>query len=194
MLTKCPACKAQISAKARACIHCGHPMIRQPSYAALLPFVVLLLFLIAGLGAIFELNPNLRLADFLPSTTEEQESTSAPEAPPAKLDKKTLQKELQAYALRLNRLTPYKPNPVLTLQRVYVDSKPASIIFDYEVVDTYDNEYFRSGAVRDVLMRRYCTDEDFAFLAVNEVHVSFRYLRRGRMIHLERISRCELAL
>jgi len=167
-------------------------MTRQRSYAALLPFVVLLLFLIAGLGAIFQLNPNLRLSDFFPSTPEEKERNPATEPPLAKLDKKTLQKELQAYAHRLNRLTPYKPNPVLTLQRVYVDSKPASLIFDYEVVDTYDQEYFRSGAVRNVLMRRYCTDEDFAFLAANDVHVSFRYLRKGRMIHTERISRCEL--
>lgn len=194
MLRICPACGGQVSEAARACPHCGHPISKTRNYSGLLPFVVLLLFLIAGLGAIFQLNPNLRLADFLPSTPEEKERTPATEPPSAKLDKKTLQKELQAYAHRLNRLTPYKPNPVLTLQRVYVDSKPASIIFDYEVVDTYDQEYFRSGAVRNVLMRRYCTDEDFAFLAANDVHVSFRYLRKGRMIHTERISRCELGL
>lgn len=186
-------CGGQVSQAARACPHCGHPMSRSRSYSGMLPFVVLLLLLIAGLGAIFQLNPNLRLSDFLPSESEKSQAPSTIEAPPAKLDKKTLQKELQAYAFRLNRLTPYKPNPVLTLQRVYVDSKPASIIFEYEVVENYDREYFRSGAVRDVLMRRYCTDEDFAFLAANGVHVTFRYLTKGRLIHAEKITRCDLS-
>ena len=192
MLISCPACGAQISAQAKSCIHCGHPIKKTRSASGLLPFLILLMLLVAGLGAVFQLNPDLRWQDFLPAAADSQQLPTTAIEPPKKLDKSTLQKELQAYAIRLNRLTPYKPNPVLTLQKVYVDNKPASIIFEYELAEGYDESQLRSGMVRKILMSRYCEDEEFAFLKVNGVRVSFRYLRKGRLVHVERISRCEL--
>ena len=192
MLISCPACGAQISAQAKSCIHCGHPIKKTRSASGLLPFLILFMLLVAGLGAVFQLNPDLRWQDFLPVATDSEQLPTTAIEPPKKLDKSTLQKELQAYAIRLNRLTPYKPNPVLTLQKVYVDNKPASIIFEYELAEGYDESQLRSGMVRKILMGRYCEDEEFAFLKVNGVRVSFRYLRKGRLVHVERISRCEL--
>ena len=192
MLISCPACGAQISAEAKSCIHCGHPIKKTRSASGLLPFLILLMLLVAGLGAVFQLNPDLRWQDFLPAAADSQQLPTTAIEPPKKLDKSTLQKELQAYAIRLNRLTPYKPNPVLTLQKVYVDNKPASIIFEYELAEGYDESQLRSGMVRKILMGRYCEDEEFVFLKVNGVRVSFRYLRKGRLVHVERISRCEL--
>jgi len=192
MLINCPACSAKISAEAKSCIHCGHPLKNSTNYSGLLPLTVLLMFLVAGLGAVFQLNPDLRWKDLFPGSSVPEEPSSEPAQPLQKLDKSKLQKELQAYAIRLNRLTPYKPNPLLTLQKVYVDNKPASIIFDYELVDTYDDGQLRSGEVRSILMTRYCEDEDFAMFKVNEVRVSFRYLRKGRLVHVERITKCEL--
>ena len=192
MLINCPACGAKISAEAKSCIHCGHPLKNNTNYSGLLPLIVVLMFLVAGLGAVLQLNPDLRWEDFLPGSSAPEEPSSEPAQPLQKLDKSKLQKELQAYAIRLNRLTPYKPNPLLTLQKVYVDNKPASIIFDYELVDTYDDDQLRSGEVRSILMTRYCEDEDFAMFKVNEVRVSFRYLRKGRLVHVERITKCEL--
>lgn len=192
ILISCPACGAKVSAEAKSCIHCGHPLKNSTNYSGLLPFIVLLMFLVAGLGAVFQLNPDLRWEDFFPGSSVPEEPSSEPAQPLQKLDKSKLRKELQAYAIRLNRLTPYKPNPVLTLQKVYVDNKPASIIFEYELAEGYDESQLRSGMVRKILMSRYCEDEEFAFLKVNAVRVSFRYLRKGRLVHVERISRCEL--
>ena len=192
MLIKCTACGAQISSEAKSCIHCGHPIKKTRSVSGLLPFLILLMFLVAGMGAVFQLNPDFSWQDFLPSSSVSEEPSSEPAQRLKKFDKSKLQKELQAYAIRLNRLTPYKPNPVLTLQKVYVDNKPASITFDYEVVDNYDDGQLRSGAVRSILMARYCEDEDFAMFKVNDVRVSFRYLRKGRLVHVERITECEL--
>ena len=192
MLISCPACGAKISVEAKSCIHCGHPIKSGRNFSNLLPVAVLLMFLVAGLGAVFQLNPDLQWQDFVSTSSNAGESVAMPSKPPAKLSQSELRKELQAYSIRLNRLTPYKPNPMLTLQRVYVDYKPVSVSFDYEMVDSYDDSLLRTGNVRSILMARYCEDEEFALFRVNHVPLSFRYLRKGRLVHTERIDRCEL--
>ena len=81
---------------------------------------------------------------------------------------------------------------MLSLERVNVDSGPAPITFDYEVSVAYEDMQFDSGVVGKALMNRYCNDDEFAFMSANNVRVTFRYLKVGRVVHTEVIDRCRL--
>ena len=108
LLINCLACGAKISAEAKSCIHCGHPIKSRKNYSGLLPFILLLMLLVAGLGAVFQLNPAIDPKTFF-GLSEEPEVVSQ-DIEVQRLSPSQLQKELRAYAIRVNRLTPYKPN------------------------------------------------------------------------------------
>jgi len=190
MLTTCLACRGQVSQAAAACPHCGHPMRRvRSSSLGWLPFAILFAVAGIGLGYMYKLNPNIDPKAFFGFAEEPVVVKQKIEV--QRLSPGQLQKELQAYAFRVNRLTPFKPNLMLSLEKVYVDNKPATIIFDYEISVAYEDMKFESGAVRKALMNRYCNDDDFAFMAANNVRVTFRYMKMGRIVHTEMIDRCD---
>ena len=192
MLTTCSACSGQVSQAAAACPHCGHPVKKvRSSYSGWLPFAILFAVAGIGLGYMYKLNPNIDPKAFFGFAEEPVVVKQKIEV--QRLSPGQLQKELQAYAFRVNRLTPYKPNLMLSLEKVYVDNKPATIIFDYEISVAYEDMKFESGAVRKALMNRYCNDDDFAFMAANNVRVTFRYMKMGRIVHTEMIDRCDQA-
>ncbi len=190
MLVTCPACGGQVSTSAKTCPHCGHPIKRGRSTSASLPLVILTLLFGAGLLAIYKLNPDFDFRDFFGSSEKPVAVQPAPEV--QRLSPERLQKELRAYAIRVNRLTPYKPNLMLSLERVSVDRGPAAITFDYEISVAYEDMQFDSGVVGKALMKRYCNDDEFAFMSANNVQVTFRYLKVGRVVHTEVIDRCRL--
>ena len=192
MLTTCLACRGQVSQAAAACPHCGHPMRRvNSSSLGWLPFAILFAVAGIGLGYMYKLNPNIDPKAFFGFAEEPVVVKQKIEV--QRLSPGQLQKELQAYAFRVNRLTPFKPNLMLSLERVYVDNKPATITFDYEISVAYEDMQFESGVVRKALMNRYCNDDDFAFMAANNVRVTFRYMKMGRIVHTEMIDRCDQA-
>lgn len=156
----------------------------------LLPILILLVVTGGGLAYIYKLNPDIDLRAFF-SIADKAPVIATKTTHVQILSPEDLQKELGAYAIRVNRLTPYKPNLMLSLEKVYVDRRPASITFDYEISVAYEDMQFESGAVRTALMNRYCTDDDFAFMAANNVRVTFRYLKMGRIVHEEVVDRCE---
>lgn len=191
MLITCPACNGQVSQAATACPHCGHPMKQiKSSSTGLLPILILLVVAGGGLAYIYKLNPNIDLRAFF-GIVDKTPVVATKTTPVQVLSPKDLQKELRQYAIRVNRLTPYKPNLMLSLEKVYVDKRPASITFDYEISVAYEDMQFENGTVRTALMNRYCTDDDFALMAANGVRVTFRYLKMGRIVHEEIVDRCE---
>lgn len=190
MLTTCAACNGQVSQAATACPHCGHPMRRvRSSPSGWLPILILLVIAGVGLGFIYKLNPDIDPKAFFGLAEKPVVVKQKIEA--QRLSSSDLRKELLAYAMRVNRLTPYKPNPMLSLERVSADARGASITFDYEISVAYEDMQFESGAIRKALMHRYCTDDDFAFMSVNDVRVTFRYMKMGRIVHTEIIDRCD---
>ena len=192
MLTTCPACRGQVSQAAAACPHCGHPVKKvRSSSSGWLPFAILFAIAGIGLGYMYRLNPDIDPKAFFGFAEEPVVVKQKIEV--QRLSPGQLQKELQAYAFRVNRLTPFKPNLMLSLERVYVDNKPATITFDYEISVAYEDMQFESGVVRKALMNRYCNDDDFAFMAANNVRVTFRYMKMGRIVHTEMIDRCDQA-
>lgn len=159
------------------------------SSSGLLPILTLLVLAGAGLGYVFTLNPDIDLKAFFDSGDKPQ-VVATNNTQVQILGAKDLQKELRANVIRVNRLTPYKPNLMLSLERVYVDKQPASVTFDYEISVAYEDMQFGSGAFRKALVNRYCTDDDLAFMAANGVRVTFRYMKMGRIIHEEVVDRC----
>ena len=190
MLTTCPACSGQVSQAAAACPHCGHPMKKSGSSpSGWLPIAILFLVAGGGLGYIYKLNPDIDPKAFFGLAEEPVVVKQKIEV--ERLSPSELKKELRDYVIRVNRLTPYKPNLMLSLERVHVDKQPASISFDYEISVAYEDMQFESGVVRKALMNRYCNDDDFAFMAANNVRVTFRYMKMGRIVHTEMIDQCD---
>ena len=80
---------------------------------------------------------------------------------------------------------------MLSLERVNVDRGPAPITFDYEVSVAYEDMQFDSVVVGKALMNRYCNNDDFAFMSANNVRVTFRYMKVGRIVHTEMVVKCK---
>lgn len=187
-LVSCPVCSRQISAAAKACISCGHPLTTR---GAAVTYAVWFLIISAGvaLGAgIYKIGIFNELA--------ERSSQSASPLPKRTenlvLSDAELASELQGYVLRANRTLPHKPNPMLTLVRIYYKPKPHRLTYDYELNVAAGISGIDLSSVRPALMRRYCYDDDFGLPSSNGVSVTWRYLELGRVVHEETIRRCEL--
>ncbi|MDA9219575.1 hypothetical protein N9O79_02520 [Luminiphilus sp.] len=165
-------------------------MKRGRSISGGLPFLILTLFFGVGLLVIYKLNPDFAFRDFFGSS--EQSVAVKPAVEVERLSPTQLRKELRAYAIRVNRLTPYRLNLMLSLERVHLDDKATAIAFDYEISVAYEDMQFDSGVVGKALMNRYCNDDEFAFMSANNVQVTFRYMKVGRVVHTEVIDRCRL--
>ena len=95
-----------------------------------------------------------------------------------RLSSEDLHKELTAYSMRVNRLTPYKPNPMVTLHQVAYQSRPVHLTYEYELNAMTSKQPVDFEAIAPMLQRRYCTDPEFELAAANRVPVTWEYLRR----------------
>ena len=189
-LITCPACGREVSDAATACVHCGHPISRGNRSNYLLPAIVLgVAALVLGLF-VYKIT--------LPSQPPRYlEATETPVAQPpeqqrqiSKIPKDMLEKELRSYVIRINRLTPFKPNQSITLQRVLYDSRPQRLIYEYEMNVVAEDFDFYDAEFSERLRHRYCTSEELELASSNGVPVTWRYFKAGVTKHEVTLDSC----
>lgn len=188
-LVQCPACSRQVSAAARSCVQCGHPLKSSVvSSKGVLALLMAGLLSITGLAA-YKLDMHAGLFEVKSKATPVSYTEQVAAAP--RMSEKELAVELQAFALRANRTLPHRPNPMLTLERISYKPKPHRLTYDYELNVAARSNGVDLENVRPALMRRYCQEETFQLASNNGVAVTWRYLDLGRVVHQETIHRCE---
>ncbi|MDB2643918.1 hypothetical protein N9Y37_05650 [Luminiphilus sp.] len=188
-LINCPACARAVSAAAPSCVQYGHPMRSVPRKRNIGYLFVAGVLAVVGVAG-YKLDLHTTWLDSAPSATDVRYVQVSQQLP--QLSSRELALELQQYTLRANRTLPRKPNPMLTLERIHYKPKPNRLVYDYEVNVTTAFANVDLTLVRPALMNRYCNHDDFALASANEVEVSFRYLKTGRVIHQETIGGCDL--
>ena len=190
-LIQCPACSRQVSAQAVTCIQCGHPL-RSRRYRAIGPVQMLAAsFLVVAIVGSYKLG----LFDGVslqPQPANAEVIAVKPVIP--EMTDAELGRELHAFSLRANRTLPHRPNPMLTLQRIRFEPKPHRLTYDYELNVSAKMSNVDLTTIRPALMKRYCYDEEFQLASSHGVAVTWRYLEMGRVIHEEKIERCEAGL
>ena len=191
MLAQCEACGSQVSLSAKQCMSCGHPIgksLAKKPWLLLLP-VAFALFLVAL--AFIKAYPDL-LSQNLEVAAEpsSQKKMPSPSAVSGKISNAELEKQLISFVYRINRLTPYKPNELVTLQRVRLERKPLAVIYEYEMNAAAGQQKVNLIAAQPIQMRRYCRDPDLALPAQNNVPITWSYFDNGRLLHEHTISSC----
>ncbi len=196
-LINCAACGTQVSDQARICVRCGHPLKTSGGTQFVWITLVALVLITAGV-AVNKMMPPETLDEVLEaiaavtnSTEQDTENADEQAFKPKFLRGKALHKELTAYTMRLNRLTPFKPNEMVTLQRVTFERKPPALVFEYEMNAMASKRTVNLKSIHPLLMQRYCTDPEISIASYNGVAVTWRYYKAGHMIHTHTITRCE---
>ena len=196
-LINCPACGTQVSDQAKICVRCGHPLKKSRGTQFVWIVLVVLVLITAGV-AVNKLMPPETLDEFLEaiaavtnSAEQVTDNANGQEFKPRFLRGEALHKELTAYTMRLNRLTPFKPNEMVTLQRVIYQPKPPGLVFEYEMNAMASKRAVDLNSIHPILMQRYCTDPEISIASYNGVAVTWRYYKAGRLIHTHTIKRCE---
>ena len=101
-----------------------------------------------------------------------------------------LEKELRSYVIRINRLTPFKPNQSITLQRVRYESRPQRLIYEYEMNVAAEDFDFYGAAFSERLRQRYCSSEELELASSNGIPVTWRYFKAGVRQHEATMDRC----
>jgi len=198
-LIHCPACAHQVSVSAKQCVSCGHPLRATGSSSK---------FLGIGLAALMTLTVGVGIYRIAPAATESfvaelssiyknsaakstpQDSWASTHTVINRLSSKDLHKELTAYSMRVNRLTPYKPNPMVTLHQVAYQSRPVHLTYEYELNAMTSKQPVDFKAIAPILQRRYCTDPEFELAAANKVPVTWEYFDDGRLIYKKTVGQC----
>ena len=198
-LIHCPTCAHQVSISAKQCVSCGHPLRVSGSFNKLLGVgLAALITLTVGVG-VYRVAPTAA-ENFVAEISSVYESSTAPS--PHKdswvathttinrLSSQDLHKELTAYSMRVNRLTPYKPNPMVTLHQVAYQSKPVHLTYEYELNAMTSKQPVDFEAIAPMLQRRYCTNPEFELAAANGVPVTWEYYDDGRLLYKSTVSHC----
>ena len=192
-LVNCSACGGKLSDEATACVHCGHPISRGSRTSYL--FLVGVVGVIAG--AVVFLGLLVYKVMLPPPQSSYTEATETPIARPtekqrqvSKIPKDMLEKELRSYVIRINRLTPFKPNQSITLQRVLYDSRPQRLIYEYEMNVVAEDFDFYDVTFSERLRQRYCTSEELELASSNGVPVTWRYFKAGVRQHEVTLDSC----
>jgi len=197
-LTHCPACAHQVSVAARQCVSCGHPLKASGGSNKLLGIgLAALMTLTVGVG-VYRLTPTTEnlvpeltsIFRSLTAPSESQDSWASTHTVINRLNSKDLHKELMAYSIRVNRLTPYKPNPLVTLHRVAFQGKPVHLTYEYELNAMTSKQPVDFESIAPMLQRRYCTDPEFELAAANAVPVTWEYYDDGRLIYKKTVAHC----
>ena len=187
----CPECGSTRSkGKPKVCADCGHPVSRPNRLKHVLP-----LLLIGGVSIALVL---FAYKITLPPPKSDDTGVagtpivrpSTPQNQVSKMPKDLLEKELRSYVIRINRLTPFKPNQSITLQRVLYDSRPQRLIYEYEMNVVAEDFDFYDSAFLERLQHRYCTSEELELASSNGVPVTWRYFTAGVMRHEVTIEKC----
>ena len=92
--------------------------------------------------------------------------------------------------MRVNRLTPYKPNPMVTLHQVAYQSRPVHLTYEYELNAMTSMQPVDFEAIAPMLQRRYCTNPEFELAAANGVPVTWEYYDDGRLLYKSTVTHC----
>ena len=198
-LIHCPACAHQVSISAKQCVSCGHPLKGTRSSNR---------FLGVGLAALMTLTVGVGIYRVAPAATEnfvaelssvyerstapsqQQDSWANTHTVINRLSSEALHKQLTAYSMRVNRLTPYKPNPMVTLHQVAYQSRPVHLTYEYELNAMTSKQPVDFEAIAPMLQRRYCTNPEFELAAANGVPVTWEYYDDGRLLYKSTVSHC----
>ena len=198
-LIHCPACAHQVSISAKQCVSCGHPLRAPRSFNKILG---------VGLAALITLTFGVGVYRVAPAATEnfvaelssvyerstalsqQQDSWANTHTVINRLSSEALHKQLTAYSMRVNRLTPYKPNPMVTLHQVAYQSRPVHLTYEYELNAMTSKQPVDFEAIAPMLQRRYCTNPEFELAAANGVPVTWEYYDDGRLLYKSTVSHC----
>ena len=165
-------------------------------------------FLGIGLAALMALTVGVGVYRIAPAATKNfvaelssvyERSTAPGEQPESwasthtvinRLSSEDLHKQLTAYSMRVNRLTPYKPNPMVTLHQVAYQSRPVHLTYEYELNAMTSMQPVDFEAIAPMLQRRYCTNPEFELAAANGVPVTWEYYDDGRLLYKSTVSHC----
>lgn len=189
-LVGCPACGNKVSAAAVSCIHCGHPMRATSAIPLRYAYALIIVLLALALGvATWRLSPASKGTQGASASDRRAElSVALPEAP--RLSQEELNREITSYILRINRLTPYKPNETVTLQRVRYSAKPMEVTYEYEMTAASKLESLSQDSLAASIRNRYCSAEDMALFSRNNVPVTFAYYSAGHLKRELTVSSC----
>lgn len=189
-LSLCPACGAKVSTAASTCMQCSHPMRKPAAIKSQYLIIMLAILLVALAGLVFyKLNPSL-----LSSNNQKTQNKNAelviqlPTSPLPSAEE--LNKQIIGYVLRINRLTPYKPNETVTLQRVRYLPAPMEVIYEYEMTIASRIEDLSYETLQDSIKRRYCTADDLMLFSQNRIPVTFAYYSAGHLKREITVSSC----
>ena len=198
-LIHCSVCAHQVSASAKQCVSCGHPLRAPGSSNKILGVgLAALMTLTVGVG-VYRVAP-AATENFVAEISSVYERSTAPSTQPDswasshtvinRLSSEDLHKQLTAYSMRVNRLTPYKPNPMVTLHRVVFQSKPVHLTYEYELNAMTSKQPVNFEAIAPMLHRRYCMNPEFELAAANKVPVTWEYYDDGRLVYKNTVSQC----
>ena len=190
MLAQCEACGSQVSLSAKQCMNCGHPIGTSSAKKFWLFLLAVAVALSLVALAFVKAYPDLLSQNLEVAAEPSSQKKTPPAAIPAKLSNGELEKQLISFVYRINRLTPYKPNELVTLQRVRLERKPLALIYEYEMNAAAAQQKVNLIAAQPIQMRRYCTDPDLALPAQNNIPITWSYFDNGRLLHKHTISSC----
>ena len=194
-LIHCPACSHQVSSSAKKCVSCGHPLSRSFDPMKLVGYGLVVLttltLIVGGVRIAPVIQESLRpigvkATDYIGAGID----GASFHASTSVLDSEDLQRELMAYAIRVNRLTPYKPNPMVTLQQLVFDQKPAHLIYEYELNVMNRQQPVDFSAITPIHEKRYCTSEELKIASQNRVPVTWKYYDEGRLVFENTVNNC----
>ena len=192
MLSACLACGSQVSHAAKQCMNCGHPVGTPPARKFWLFFIIALVALcLVGLAFVKTYPDLLQTSAEIGTKASSQSDMPPPSSKPAKIPKAALEKQLISFVHRINRLAPYKPNELVTLQRVRLERKPLAVIYEYEMNAAAGKQGVDLAAAKPLQMQRHCSDPDLALPATNNIPITWSYFKNGRLLHEHTISSCK---